>query len=151
MGSASVPAAAGADRGAHASPHRDRVPVWTLWGGLFGGPLCWAVQLIVTYSLVAHSCFPQADPLGVPLVGGTWGLAFGVSVIALLGTGAAGMLALRGWRATRDEKDGEAAHLLHNADGRSRFMAISGLILSALFAGAVVTTMLPLFMLRPCQ
>ena len=135
----------------HPSPHRDRVPEWALWGGIFGGPLAWAVQTIVNYSFVAHNCFPQADPRPSPVFGGMWDVALAVSAVALLGTAGAGLLALRGWRATRGEMGGETAHLLHHAEGRSRFMAISGLLMSGMFAGAVVTSVLPLFWIGPCS
>ena len=135
---------------AHAAPHRGRVPLWALWAGLFGGPLLWSVQLLANYAFVAHSCYPTSMPRTTPTFGGVWGLALGISIVALVGTAAAGLVALRSWRATRDEKAGAAASLLDTAEGRTRFMAMTGLVLSGIFLLAVLANGLPLFMVRPC-
>ena len=135
---------------AHAAPHRDAVPGWALWTGLFGGPLLWSVQTLANYAVVAHGCFPTAEPRSTPSFAGMWGGALAVSVVAAAGTAAATLLALRSWRATRDEKAGRAGSLLDTADGRTRFMAITGLLLSGLFLLAVLSNTLPLFMVGSC-
>ncbi|GJG86952.1 hypothetical protein tb265_21330 [Gemmatimonadetes bacterium T265] len=134
---------------AHAAPHRDRVRLPALWAGLFAGPLLWGAQTLANYAVVAHGCYPTSTPRATPTFG-VWGLAVAVSVVAALGTAAAGAVALRSWRATREETGGPTESLLDTAEGRTRFMAMTGLVLSGLFLLAVLATGLPLFMVRPC-
>ncbi len=144
------PNGGGAQGSAHAAPHRARVPLWALWAGLFGGPLLWSVQALANYAFVAHSCYPTVLPRTTPTFGSVWGLVLAISIVAALGTVAAGLVALRSWRATRDEKAGSAESLLDTAEGRTRFMALTGLVLSGIFLLAVLATGLPLFMVPTC-
>ena len=50
----------------------------------------------------------------------------------------AGIVATRNWRLTREEKPGSAHHLIEAGDGRTRFMAMVGLLCSGLFGLAVL-------------
>ena len=133
------------------APHRGQVSRLALWTGIFGGPLFWGVQLLVGYGLVAHNCYPEAIPHHRPVFAGTHGAVLLVSVVALAGTLGAGLVALRSWRATSDERGGQATHLLHNAEGRTRFMAMAGLIMSGLFLLGVLTAAMPLVVGRVCS
>lgn len=134
----------------HPAPHRDQVSRRALWAGIFGGPLCWGVQVVLGYGYIAHTCYPEAVPHHRPIFAGAHGAAVGLSALALAGTLGAGLVALRSWRATHDEKGGQAAHLLHNAEGRTRFMAMAGLIMSGLFLLGVLITAMPLVVGRVC-
>lgn len=137
----------------HPAPERARVSRLALWTGIFGGPFWWTVQLLVGYGLVAHNCYPAAVPRPRPVFEGTRAAVVWVSALALAGTLGAGLVAVRSWRATRGEKDGgtqEATHLLHNAEGRTRFMAMGGLIMSGLFLFGVVAGAMPLVVGRVC-
>ena len=146
-----APARGGGTEGsAHAAPHRAQVPRWALWTGVFAGHVLWSVELLANYAFVAHSCYPTALPRAAPTWGGVWGLALAVSVVATLGTAAAGGLAYRSWRATRDEKGGSSESLLDTAEGRTRFMAMSGMLLSGLYLLTVLATGLPLVMVPRC-
>ncbi|HEY7986115.1 MAG TPA: hypothetical protein VIE17_04220, partial [Methylophilaceae bacterium] len=54
-------------------------------------------------------------------------------VIAGIVTLAAGAAAVNSWLKTRHELEGSADHILEVGEGRSRFLAISGLLTSAGF------------------
>ena len=47
-------------------------------------------------------------------------------------------MALRSWRKTFDERADSAHHLLDRGEGRTRFMAMAGMLTSALFLIALV-------------
>lgn len=129
-----------ADRGSsapecqeHPSPHRDRVARWAVWFGLLGAPIAWSLQELVNVSLAGNACYPHDTPLSSPLWTNLTGLALWVEAAALLVCVAAGLAALQTWRQSRSEKPGDAHRLLGSGDGRTRFMAMAGIMTSLLF------------------
>ncbi len=60
------------------------------------------------------------------------------------------MTAWKSWRATREEEGGEQEELLEVGEGRTRFMALAGMLLSALFGLAVLFNAIPPFLVPAC-
>lgn len=135
----------------HAAPQQHAVSLPALWFGLFGAFAAWSLQTLINYALVAHACYPGFVPRAVPIIGGVSTIALGVSIITLLVALAASLTALSSWRATRSERGGRAERLLEVGDGRTRFMAAAGLILSGIFTLTIVLNGVPLFMLPTCS
>lgn len=135
---------------AHPAPARHTVALAALWFGLFGAPAAWSVQLMANYALVAHGCFPSAEPRSTPVFGGLWTVALVVSIVALLVAAAAFLVARRSWLSTREEHHGDREALLEVGEGRTRFMAYAGMLVSALFVLGVIMATIPLFILSPC-
>src|ERR1043165_2807828 len=90
-----------------------------LWAGLLVGPIVMLVQLQTNYALVLWACN----------TGHEWVLHL-VSLLALLITMAAGLLAWSNWRRAGAEWDDEGAGVIP----RSRFMALVGVLISGLIA-----------------
>jgi len=135
---------------AHPAPARDAVGLPALWFGLFGAPVVWSLQLMANYALVAHGCFPARVPRSTPLFGGLWTVALLVSVAAFVVSLAAFLVARRSWLSTHEEHHGGREALLEVGEGRTRFMAYAGMLVSALFVLGVVMNTIPLFILSPC-
>jgi hypothetical protein len=143
----------------HPAPERGRAGLPALWFGLFGAPAAWAVQTLVNLPLVAHACFPALRPLPMPVVGGLRGMVFGVSLVVLVVAALATAVSWRSWSRTREEhqaSSGSGARLyrstaaLETGEGRTRFMALAGLMTSMTFllvSGAHLAT---LFLVHPC-
>lgn len=112
----------------------EEVGPFTIWFGLLGGALAWIPHLLVSYS-------------AVPLVCETgWAIVlYATAGATLLGALAATLVAWRGWRRARELTNG--APLIAQ---RSRFMTLSGLILSAFFVAVIVAQSLPIFLQHPC-
>jgi hypothetical protein len=121
-----------------------------LWFGLFGAPAVWSLQLLASYALVAHGCYPAAEPMTIPVVPGLTMLVLGTGATALVVALVAGSLAWRSWRATQHEHEGDHEALLEAAEGRTRFMALAGMLLSAVFVLGIVMNVVPVLLLRPC-
>ncbi len=132
----------------HLSSGRHQVSLTALWFGLFAAPTVWSLQLLLLYPVVAHACFPRDRPLSVPLL--STPVVLLVSVVALAVAAAAGLIALRSWRSTRAEHHAGEEHLPETGEGRSRFMALGGMLLSGLFLFGIVMNGLPFLLLRPC-
>lgn len=134
----------------HPAPHRGHVGRWSIWFALLGAPLAWSLQLLVNFSLTAHACFPH----DVPLAASGWNhlraTATGVEVLAACVCLAALFVAGQNWRHTHAEKAGNANHLVESGDGRTRFMAMCGVISSGLFLLATAFAALNLTTVPAC-
>jgi hypothetical protein len=121
----------------HPAPHRDRVATWETVLGFAGGPLAWLVQLCVSNGLAADPCYAGPER-GV--AGGT-GIGIGIILVflaclAVAATGA--VVSLRVYRRTRHETEGSAGDLFERGRGRTRFLALWGILLGAGFAGLIL-------------
>lgn len=136
----------------HPSPHRDRVDLSLLLFGVFVGPVAWGIQLIVNYALAVHPCFPGGVARLSLLPG--WHAAWpGILVINVI----AAILALIGaaissghWNATRHEHAGSIGHALEAGEGRSRFLALCGMMTGFGFFAAIVVNTIALSMVPQC-
>jgi hypothetical protein len=147
------------DSSGHPAPSRGHVALPALWFGLFGGPAAWSVQTLVNLSLASHGCYPRLEPLATSVVGGLRGIAFVVSLVVLGACIAALATAWRAWRRTREEHQGRTGHagrkgnaqaLLETGEGRTRFMALAGVLTSVTFVVASAVHTAAVFMVNPC-
>ena len=107
----------------HPAPHRDRVALSALLFGLAAAPLAWQVQILVGSS--AATSARKSTLLAL----------FAICLAAAL---AGGLVALRSWRLTFQEVPGSAHQLLDRGEGRTRFMAMCGMLVSLLFFYALL-------------
>lgn len=143
----------------HPAPARGRVPLSALWFGFVGAPAAWTVQTLVNTPLSAHSCYPRLTPLGTPTTGGLRGIAFAVSLVALVVCVAATAVAWRTWKRTREEHQQRTGRgrehepgsaLLETGEGRTRFMALAGVLTSITFLAVSAAHTAAIFLVSPC-
>jgi hypothetical protein len=135
----------------HPAPHRHRVGAWAMWFSILGAPIAWSAQQLVNPPIFAHGCFPNDAPLTESIWrnGGT--VAFSIEAAAIVVCLVAGAVAWRNWRRTRDEKEGSGHHLIESGDGRSRFMAMVGVLCSGGFLLAVLVSTALLALVPACN
>ena len=110
--------------------------VLALLGVILIPAIAWALQMQASYMLVQPACMSGRNvSLHVVTVG------------ALLVTAAAGLVAWRKWQATGRREPDEAA----GPRPRSRFMAVLGLLTSAMFFLTILAQGIASFVLHPCQ
>jgi hypothetical protein len=112
-----------------------RVPVGNvrLWFGALGGPVAWAIHLMVMYPLVEIACrFETSAPL------------YAASVVLF---GAAALAGLTSWLTLRLMRGRNGA----TVPRRVRFMASFGAMAAVLFMVFIVGGTLPVFFDDPCQ
>jgi hypothetical protein len=136
----------------HPAPHRDKVSGIESLFGLLGGPLAWFVQLCAGYIMASWPCFPLEQHRIVPQSGYTWtGEAIVVvSIAAIVVALAAFVVSRRTFNRTRDESRGGHQGLLEVGSGRTRFLALWGMVLGAGFAIATAMTTIAFFVLPRC-
>lgn len=136
----------------HPSPHRERVSIALLFCGLLAGPVAWGLQLIVNYALAAYRCYPGDVPRTSILPGWSWSsptiLAINIAaaLIALLGAA----ISLRHWRAVRGEHHGSVGHTAETGEGRTRFLALWGMMTGLGFFAAIMFDTVALSMAPQC-
>lgn len=139
-----------ADDTHHPAPARHDVSLLSLVFALLGAPVAWSLQLLVNYALASHACYPHETPLATPLWTSLWPILLSVSVLAIaIGTVTA-VIAWRNWQKVQHEHIGEEHHLLEVGEGRTRFLAMCGLLTSGMFLLALVFTTINLWLVPLC-
>ncbi len=109
---------------------------WRLPFGFFAGPILWAIQIIVGYGLVTVSCsIGNKLPVYVTV---------GISALIVL---AAAFVAYGAWRSIVDASIWMEANESQDA---TRFLIVSGFLVSLLFFLLILATFVAAFFLSPC-
>jgi hypothetical protein len=135
----------------HPSPQRGKVSLGALWFGIWGAPLAWISLELLSYILTTAICNTDshialrahADKVSHYLVP--------ISLIACLIALLAAVTAVHNWRKTRHEKSGSAHQLLEVGEGRTRFLAMFGLLTSSGFIIALFFSSAMLFLIPLCK
>jgi hypothetical protein len=134
------------------TPPRTDLYLLSLWFGVLAGPIVWSLHFLAGYGLSEVAC--RLRLLESPVMGLTalsliiLFLTFGALIITLY----AGFIAYRNWHSANREglPSSNAAEPRRLDRDSGQFMALSGLILSALFSFLILATGLPVLVLRPC-
>ncbi len=119
--------------------------------GLLGAAAAWVLQTEIGETLAAQACFPHRTPLAAPQWSWLMPVLNVISVVALLVGVACAWIAWRSWRMSRDARPDPAAAISDTVPGRTRFLAMAGLILSLLFVVGLVATGLAVVLVSPCS
>lgn len=106
-----------------------------LWAGLLVPPAAWMLDLLVMYSLQRYVCR-----------GGAVWLFHLTTVGTLLPVVIVGAVAWRAWRDAGEPHETTGGGVA----GRSRFMALWGLVFSISFALLIVVQWIPTYLFDPC-
>jgi hypothetical protein len=136
----------------HPAPHRDQVCAFESAFGLLGGPGAWFAQLCAGYAMASWPCFPQDEHRFLPEPGyaWTWTAIVAASIAATVVSVAAYLVSRRAYKRVQHESHGDHEHLLHVGSGRTRFMALWGMIFGAAFAVGTAMTLVAFFVLPRC-
>jgi hypothetical protein len=135
----------------HPAPARAQASLWSLCLSLTAPPLAWSIQSVAGYGLSSRACYPGDQPRNLPLFHGLLQILLSLNGMALA-IGVLGIvLAYRNWRATRRESGGDAQHLIERGEGRTRFLSMCGLLISAGFLVATLFTSVTLLISPLCR
>ncbi|MBN8911527.1 MAG: hypothetical protein J0H65_05590 [Rhizobiales bacterium] len=128
---------------AHPAPHRERASAVALAYALGGAPGAWLLHLLVNYGMADRACASHAAL-------SAWSAVVLVDVVAItIATGAAAV-SYELFRRTRTEKEGGVQVLVEAGEGRTRFLAVCGLLASGLFLIAIAFDLAGPFMGLSC-
>jgi hypothetical protein len=132
--------------------HAHSVAVRESFFALFAGPIAWFLQLCVGYGLASEACFRDGTRTVAPVssLQWTWPAMILITFAAVI-VGLLSMLA--SWRAfsrTRAEATDDSHRLLESGSGRTRFLALWGMMLGGVFALTAAMTFLAFVTLPRC-
>lgn len=109
---------------------------FALWTGILAGPVVWLISFELNFLLAPWACvFEDKLPLYI------------ISIVALIISAASGSLAWREWKALGINPGDEDA----TGIPRARVMAVSGVLLSAMFFLVILAQAIPEIVLGACQ
>ncbi len=135
----------------HPAPARGKVSLWSLFFSLAAPPLAWSFQSIAGYGISSEACYPGDTPRTVPIFSGMWDLLLILNVAAIVIGVIAISVAYRNWNTTRGETDGDSQNLIERGEGRTRFIAMWGLLLGSGFVLATVFSSVALLISPQCR
>ena len=138
------------DGSAHPAPHRHHVgPAWLL-AAIFMPPAAWSVHLIVNYATASHACFPDGAPHSSSSIESLRVLLILIDIASLVISAVAAAIAYRSWQTTADEMAEHPSPMVESGEGRTRFLAIWGLLIGMGFFIAVIFDFVGLWILPIC-
>lgn len=118
--------------------------------GLVAAPCAWFSAQLVSAGVAQQACFPQYAPLAAPAFPGSHLMA-GLALTAALAVCASGAwTAFVAGRRTHGEHAGHREALLDIGEGRSRFMALAGLLTSIGFLIGVLFSLPAVVLIPAC-
>jgi hypothetical protein len=134
---------------AHPAPHRANINFGLLAAALIATPAMWGIRLVVNYGIDSHYCFPGARRSDA-LPGWAWPTLLGIDLLAIVVALAAALISLRSWRQSREEFAASSGPLIEIGEGRTRFLALWGLMTSLGFLGALGFDLVTLWITPAC-
>ena len=136
----------------HPAPKRHAVRLHESFFALFGGPIAWFVQLNVGFALASQPCFRNGERTVMPqwMPDWTWEAMIALMILACAVALLAALVSWRAWARTGDEAAGDHRHVLEVGSGRTRFLALWGVVLGTGSALATALTAVAFFFLPRC-
>ena len=129
----------------HPAPARHEVSRFALGFGLLAAPLAWAVDELALYFIASRLCEMKTYSVAEGLSRATSPLFIVISVVTFAVALAGTWVAYNSWKNSRHEKHGSGHTLVEIGEGRTRFLAMTGLITSSGFAIAFIFMFSQLF------
>ncbi|MEO9133206.1 MAG: hypothetical protein ABI240_18620 [Sphingomonas sp.] len=134
----------------HPSPHRTKVAVPWLLAGLAVPPAAWAFEMLVGFGISSNACPLTANAIAHIGFTGEKSLLIVLQLACLAAVITSGLMSRRHWRKVRGEKaDNEHSHLTLG-EGRTRFLALTGMLTAGAFAIAIVFNLLEPILIPLC-
>ncbi len=138
------------DQRDHPSPHRDKVSVPWLLAGLAIPPAAWTLELLMGYGISSNACPLTYAAVSQPGFSGEATLLIAVQILCLAAAIGSGFMSWRHWRRVRHEKPDEQHSHLTLGEGRTRFMALAGMLTAGMFGLAILFNLLEPILIPLC-
>lgn len=134
------------------APHANRVGLHESFFALFGGPIAWFLQLCSGYALASAPCFREGQRMTAPAaqLQWTWAAMIAAMAAAVIIAGLSFLVSWRAFERTKGEASGSSHELLEAGAGRTRFLALWGMLLGGGFGLATAITAAAFLWLPRC-
>lgn len=138
------------DERVHPAARRHHFRLICLLIAVLAPPAGWSMHLIVNYASASRACFPDGTPQSGPSTQSLWLLLITIDIVSLAISGVAAALAYRSWKTSAAEMAEHASPMVETGEGRTRFLAIWGLLIGVGFFVAVIFDFVGLWILPIC-
>lgn len=135
----------------HPGPARGAVSGWALAFGLLAAPLAWSLDELASYIVAANECQLKGSGDATTMIRGDSPAYLVITVITVLIALAGLWVATQNWRKTRNEHPGSGHHLVALGEGRTRFVAMAGLMTSIGFTLGFLYVLLQMYAAPLCE
>ncbi|HEY4075480.1 MAG TPA: hypothetical protein VGM26_00985 [Rhizomicrobium sp.] len=122
--------------------------LWLLFGAS-AAPLFWLGQLLLSYAITAHVCYPGDHPETLQETGPLLVTLIVFDVIALAASAGGALVSWRLWQRGED-RHSERQFTLHVREVRARFLALWGVMSSIWFFFAILFNVIASVTVPPC-
>jgi hypothetical protein len=134
----------------HPAPHRDRAGFLLLLFGASAAPIFWLGQEVLGYWFVAQSCYPGDHPQQVVSGPAVLMAVVVFDIVAVVAAALGGVVSFWCWQQVKGEKEGGFTQAIGIGDGRTRFLAIWGIMSSLWFFFAIAFNAIASLTVPPC-
>ncbi|ACK52285.1 hypothetical protein Msil_3382 [Methylocella silvestris BL2] len=141
----------------HPAPARGEIGVAALAFGLIGAPASWAAHFLMNVTIASRACFPGSQPSSLASAAAlAHALILTIDGLATLTACAALAISYLAWRSTAHEKAAKQRHgsrpehAAEVGEGRTRFIALGGILMSSVFIVAILFDTLPAIVTPAC-
>lgn len=134
----------------HPSPLRGKVALGSLWFGILAAPMAWISLELLSYILTTSLCDTNNQSALSKHSLKVWYYLLPFSLVAGIISISAIVVAMHNWKKTRHEKSGSAHQLMEVGEGRTRFLAMFGLLTTVGFIVALLFSSITLFLMPLC-
>lgn len=113
---------------------------------ILAGPVIWFAHFVMVYALAEFGCRANFTNVFFFTPDGIRTAVVVITVIALIGVGAGGLLAYRGWQSEGLNERGDSA-----SEPREHLLMRAAMLLSGLFLFSIVMTTVPVFIVSVCD
>lgn len=124
---------------------RSRMSMIWLWLGLFGAPVAWVAQLLLSEPFAAYACYPHQVPLSAPIIAGLPVILTAISLACLA------LALLSGFAAWTSWKRFEKGRVIKAGNDRNRFLVKLSVLSSFIFIVAVIFNICAVLLVPPCS
>lgn len=132
-----------------AAPETRRISFILLLFGAAAAPIFWLGQLMLGYWVTAVGCYPGDHPAAAVSTQTLMNALIAFDIVALIACAAGAAISWRSWQWSKDAKP-DRHYALNIRAGRTRFLAIWGLMSSLWFFGAILFNVIASLMVPPC-
>jgi hypothetical protein len=128
-----------------AQPPSQRTSLLATVISLLVAPVMWFIHFNAAYAVVDFGCRDARDPASLVT------MVLIATTVALIPTLLAGIFALRLWRQTGSAPPASDDMAVRDMWERRRFVAFTGVILTAILAVGILVTTMPIFFVPVCE
>ena len=122
-----------------------------IWVGIFGAPVAWINQMLLSMPIAAHACYPFQEPVSLPIWQDLPAILMTIGITCLAIALLSGFSAWSTWREYQRRLAGEELNVMHKSEHRSRFLIKTGLMSSFIFIVAIVFNICAILLVPPCS